>query len=261
MEQLAEAAGITVRTLRFYRERKLIPPPRRDELDTRAELFRPRVVAWFWPFAREEPDGHPPFYALVGLLGDVLAPGWELLPRARLGPMLLFSAVGGALFGFLARRLGPWPAAVALGAWLSHPDLFALAHYATYDGILTSLWVGATLAFAAAITQGNLEALARLLARDAVFIADGGGKVNAVPRPLHGAERIAKALYGFFKLTDLSQMRVRQADINGLSGVVMCDLDGAPVQTMALDYDEAGLIQGIYVMRNPDKMRHLRARA
>jgi DNA-binding transcriptional MerR regulator len=30
MPELAEAAGITVRTLRFYRERKLIPPPRRE---------------------------------------------------------------------------------------------------------------------------------------------------------------------------------------------------------------------------------------
>lgn len=29
-EELAEAAGITVRTLRFYRERKLLPPPRRE---------------------------------------------------------------------------------------------------------------------------------------------------------------------------------------------------------------------------------------
>src|SRR5690606_33665003 len=28
--ELAEAAGITTRTLRFYRERKLIPPPRRE---------------------------------------------------------------------------------------------------------------------------------------------------------------------------------------------------------------------------------------
>ncbi|WP_345646990.1 MerR family transcriptional regulator [Streptomyces siamensis] len=30
MEELAKEAGITVRTLRFYRERKLIPPPRRE---------------------------------------------------------------------------------------------------------------------------------------------------------------------------------------------------------------------------------------
>jgi len=30
MEELAREAGITVRTLRFYRERKLIPPPRRE---------------------------------------------------------------------------------------------------------------------------------------------------------------------------------------------------------------------------------------
>ncbi|WP_328427090.1 MerR family transcriptional regulator [Streptomyces sp. NBC_00443] len=30
MEELARLAGITARTLRFYRERKLIPPPRRE---------------------------------------------------------------------------------------------------------------------------------------------------------------------------------------------------------------------------------------
>ena len=30
MDELATAAGITVRTLRFYRERGLIPPPRRE---------------------------------------------------------------------------------------------------------------------------------------------------------------------------------------------------------------------------------------
>lgn len=30
VEELAEAAGITVRTLRFYRERRILPPPRRE---------------------------------------------------------------------------------------------------------------------------------------------------------------------------------------------------------------------------------------
>src|SRR5262249_24615659 len=51
------------------------PPPGSGELASRRQLlFDPRVVEWFWPFAREEPHGHPPFYALVGLAGDILAP-------------------------------------------------------------------------------------------------------------------------------------------------------------------------------------------
>src|SRR5437764_1581177 len=33
-------------------------PPRADQIDTRAKLlFDPKVVAYFWPFAREEPHG------------------------------------------------------------------------------------------------------------------------------------------------------------------------------------------------------------
>jgi hypothetical protein len=50
-------------------------PPRHDQVDSRSKLlWNPRVVEWFWPFAREEPHGHPSFYALVGLLGDLIAP-------------------------------------------------------------------------------------------------------------------------------------------------------------------------------------------
>src|SRR5271166_57162 len=37
-------------------------PPRREQLDSRRKLLMDRdVLAWFWPFAREEPHGHPPF--------------------------------------------------------------------------------------------------------------------------------------------------------------------------------------------------------
>ncbi len=78
-----------------------------------AKLFSPKVLAWFWPFAREEPHGHPPFYAIDGLIGDWLAPSWADLPRARLGPMLAFSLTGGAIFGFVARRWGAWAGALA----------------------------------------------------------------------------------------------------------------------------------------------------
>ena len=61
---------------------------------------------------REEPHGHPPFYALLGLAGDVLAPSWRDLPRARLGPILLFSLTAGVIFPFVAARWGHWPAAL-----------------------------------------------------------------------------------------------------------------------------------------------------
>jgi len=127
------------------------PAPRADQVGTRAGLFDPAVLAWFWPFAREEPHGHPPFYALVGLVGDLVAPSWEALPRARLGPILAFSLAGGCLAGFVARRWGAWPALAASGAWALQPQLFGHGHYATYDALLTCIWVGAILAFELAV--------------------------------------------------------------------------------------------------------------
>jgi 4-amino-4-deoxy-L-arabinose transferase-like glycosyltransferase len=94
-------------------------------------------------------------YAIVGLIGDVIVPGWPTLERARVGPMLVFSLTAGVIFGVFARRIGPWPAALAAGAWVLQPRLFAHAHYATYDALLTSLWVGSILAFALAVEPGT----------------------------------------------------------------------------------------------------------
>jgi 4-amino-4-deoxy-L-arabinose transferase-like glycosyltransferase len=141
-------------------ELALVPPepegsgvrrPGSGEVRSRRDLLRPEVIAWSWPFAREEPHGHPPFYAIVGLAGDVLAPGWAPLPRARLGPILAFSLAGGAAFAAVGRRRGGWAASATLGAWALHPHLFALGHYAHYDGLLASLWLGAILAFGRAV--------------------------------------------------------------------------------------------------------------
>ncbi len=128
-----------------------VRPPRASEIDTRAKLVSARVLAWFWPFARDEPHGHPPFYAIVALAGDLLTPGRGELARARLGTMIAFSLTAGALFAFLARRRGFWAASVASGAWVFQPQLFALGHYAHYDALLSSLWVGAILAFSSAV--------------------------------------------------------------------------------------------------------------
>ncbi len=124
------------------------PAPRPGQMDSRRKLLFDRdVLAWFWPFAREEPHGHPPFYALLGLIGDFAAPSWQELPRARLGPMLLFSLTAGAIFSFLAARSGYWPAVLASGSWVLQPNLFGHGHYATYDAVLSSLWVLSIIAF------------------------------------------------------------------------------------------------------------------
>ncbi|CAN5890095.1 hypothetical protein BH23PLA1_BH23PLA1_05640 [soil metagenome] len=130
-----------------------VRPPTREQVGTRAGLLEPGVIAWFWPFAREEPHGHPPFYAIIGLVGDVLTPWRTDLDRARLGPMIVFSLVAGGIYGFIARRYGRGPALLAVTAWLFQPRLFAHAHYAAYDALLTSLWVGAILAFALAVER------------------------------------------------------------------------------------------------------------
>lgn len=127
------------------------PAPSRAQIDTRAKLFDPAVLAYFWPFAREEPHGHPPFYALLGLIGDALPFPASELARARFGTMLLFSAAAGVVLAFAWRAWGLWPGLAAAGAWVLQPRLFAHAHYATYDAILTSLWVCAIAAFARAV--------------------------------------------------------------------------------------------------------------
>jgi len=81
----------------------------------------------------------------------VLTPGRPALERARLGPILVFSLTAGALFGFVARRWGGWAGSVAAGAWVFQPNLFAHGHYATYDALLSALWLGCLLAFTMAV--------------------------------------------------------------------------------------------------------------
>ena len=131
-------------------------PPRVDQINTRAKLlFDPEVLAYFWPFARAEPHGHPPFYALLGLLGDFLEPTWNDLPRARLGPILLFSITAALLFHFTAQRWGTGPGLVAAAAWTFQPNLFGHGHYAAYDAVLTSLWVLAIAAYARAVARAG----------------------------------------------------------------------------------------------------------
>ncbi|MCU7374602.1 RNA polymerase sigma factor SigJ [Paucibacter sp. O1-1] len=112
-------------------------------------------------------------------------------------------------------------------------------------------------AFSEALRSFDVEALARVLTEDAVLLSDGGGKVNAVPYPLHGAALIAKTFIGFARLPGSRDWRLQPARINGLPGCLIIDgASGRLVQTVALapSATEPGRIGAIYIQRNPDKL-------
>ena len=129
------------------------PPPRRDQIDSRTKLlFDPAVLAYFWPFAREEPHGHPPFYALLGLLGDLIAPDLARSASSPAGADAPLRARPRRSSGNSSPAGGDTGRPLAGStAWLFQPNLFAHAHYATYDAVLTSLWVLAIVAFGRAL--------------------------------------------------------------------------------------------------------------
>ena len=114
-------------------------------------------------------------------------------------------------------------------------------------------------AFSDAVRRHDVDALAKVLAEDAVMMSDGGGKAAAVPRPLHGGALIAKTFIRFASLPT-SRWRLEPARINGLPGCLVFDeASGQLVQTVALapSAAEPGRIAALYIQRNPDKLRGL----
>ncbi|MBU0555911.1 MAG: sigma-70 family RNA polymerase sigma factor [Alphaproteobacteria bacterium] len=111
-------------------------------------------------------------------------------------------------------------------------------------------------AFFAASRTGDMSALGALLAADVSMHADGGGKRSAAVAEVLGLRNVLqfhKALAVLFRKHG-SQL-VRTVMINGLPGFVTREADGE-LQTTALEI-EGDRIVAIYVMRNPDKLRHL----
>jgi RNA polymerase sigma-70 factor (ECF subfamily) len=113
-------------------------------------------------------------------------------------------------------------------------------------------------AFQRAITTGDLQNLVDVLAPDVVFLADGGGVVQAVLEPIVGAERVA---------TFLSRGRARFAE----RPIQLVQINGQPAFRIGFDdkcdgeFDtimalrvEGGRVSGLYVVRNPEKLSRLR---
>jgi len=114
-------------------------------------------------------------------------------------------------------------------------------------------------AFAAATQAGDLHALTQMLASDVRIVTDGGGKVRSALEVIEGADRSARFLVEVTRKRPGAWWRddftVRFAAVNGLPGVVV-DAPEGTVQTTAFEID-GDVIRALYVVRNPDKLRHL----
>lgn len=113
-------------------------------------------------------------------------------------------------------------------------------------------------AFFDASRSGEVGRLQALLAKDVVLYSDGGGKRTAALNPVHGDANVARFFAGIARKPEGKlPMQYREANVDGLPGLVAVQ-NGEVMHTMALEIDD-GRITAIYVVRNPDKLRHVSA--
>jgi RNA polymerase sigma-70 factor (ECF subfamily) len=110
--------------------------------------------------------------------------------------------------------------------------------------------------FFAACEQGDMEGLLELLAADAAFVGDGGGKAQAFGEPISGRERIARLLVGLFNRGAQLGARVRPVQVNGQPGGISLDAQGRVINVFSLDVAD-GRVQAVRSVVNPDKLGHL----
>ncbi len=111
-------------------------------------------------------------------------------------------------------------------------------------------------AFFAASRSGDMEKLRSLLAADVTAYADGGGKTRATPEPIVGHDKVMQLHQSLAFLFKQKMSRLlRYGFINGLPGFVTIERDEM-LQTTALQIED-GKIVAIYVVQNPDKLRHI----
>jgi RNA polymerase sigma-70 factor (ECF subfamily) len=110
--------------------------------------------------------------------------------------------------------------------------------------------------FVTALKNGDLQAMLAHLAENVVLVSDAGGKPGALLRPLEGAEPVARAMLHATRKHGIENADLWPATINGLPGFVRFH-DGAAQSALAFGV-LGERIESVFVMSNPEKLRHLR---
>lgn len=222
-----------------------------------AQMRRERYVGTWLPEPVADPSALAPQAAATELAADLSVA--LLLTLERMSPLeraaFLLHDVFDADFDEVARVLDRSPAACRQLAARAREHLRTdRPRFAPPPEAQQRL----LQAFGRAARTGDVEALSRLLAEDAICYSDGGGKVPAALQPIRGRDRIARFFGGLAGKSPVPpETQVRVAVLNGLPAFILSNADSVVWQTTAIELDPADHIQTIYIVRNPDKLQHL----
>jgi RNA polymerase sigma factor (sigma-70 family) len=110
--------------------------------------------------------------------------------------------------------------------------------------------------FFEAAAGGDMDALLGMLAPDVVLHGDGGGKAQAIGKPVAGRQRVMRLLVVGLRRGRTLGASLRLAWVNGQPGAVMYDAEGRVVGVVELDVAD-GVVQAIRSVVNPDKLGHI----
>jgi RNA polymerase sigma-70 factor (ECF subfamily) len=112
--------------------------------------------------------------------------------------------------------------------------------------------------FREACAGGDLAAMMEILAPEVTVWSDGGGKVTAARRPIHGADNVARWLLGVLAKPNTQGLEMSIAMING-APALLGSFGGVVAGSLSLDVDN-GRVVAVRMTLNPDKLGGLRER-
>jgi RNA polymerase sigma-70 factor, ECF subfamily len=118
--------------------------------------------------------------------------------------------------------------------------------------VTESVKAGLLKQFLSAMEARDEQALLELFAPDATWTADGGGKVGAAPRPIVGADRIARLVIGLRTKFWAHDRVLEIATVNGEPGLAI--RDGARLTATLSIVTDGERIVDVYAVVNPDKL-------
>jgi RNA polymerase sigma-70 factor (ECF subfamily) len=108
--------------------------------------------------------------------------------------------------------------------------------------------------FLMAVQSGQLEPLKKLLSEAVVLRSDGGGKVSAATKPVHGSDRVARFFLGLARKIAKHPLPVefRVLSVNGWPALVT--LEAGQVRFVLSMESDGQVIHALYSVLNPDKL-------